>query len=254
MACWGKMEKLNLPWEAGGIRFVLFLTTPLAEVPPIWQMITGGLPEVDEHRPRDASRRIAGPFGDHVLEVTISPVRIDIAVVPFVHLQPTGGIIATAGLFEPALDAISAPVLSMLEAHTLGAFNRLAFNASLFCPTTSNEESYATLSTICKSANVEINMRDFLFRVNWRKNSKIGDVDYYNRLTSFSALFVKAETGSPVFGHQPVPETNHYAVMELDINTSGERVAPLENSLIVPIFRELMAMAHENLSFGEVRE
>lgn len=245
------MEKLNFPWEANAIRFVLFLCEPLTDNFDLWQRIAGMPPELNEERPREAARRQAGPFEGHVLETVLSPLRIDVVFAPIPQMQPSGTVKTTLGDFRESLSLVREPFLSALHGFP-GRFSRVAFNSGALCPTTSVNESYDALRKLCNSASISPKMRDVIFRVNWRKTSGVPGVDYYNRLTTFSALAITAQISAGSAMSASSETQSHYALMDMDFNTPLERTEPLEADSLRAIFDELMAMADENLDFGEI--
>lgn len=245
------MDQLNLPWEALTTRFILFLAQPLPPTIDLWRLIAEAEPEVDENRPREGLRRQIGPLGDRILEVSISAVRVDIALVPSVELHVGGGFGATLGEFESAMNALHGPLLRVL-ANFPAIFSRLAFNGGALTRTGSVDESYRVLAQLCRSVEVRPEMRDFQFRVNWQKQSGRPGVGYYNRLTTFSALSVMAEFATSPSAPRSALQ-NHYALMDLDVNTPADRRGAFAPEAIGTIFEDLLALVRQNLMFGEVR-
>uniref|UniRef100_A0A9E8CQ83 Uncharacterized protein n=1 Tax=Bosea sp. NBC_00436 TaxID=2969620 RepID=A0A9E8CQ83_9HYPH len=247
-----QMDKRTLLWQANQIRFAMFLPAPAADF-DVWRHIAGTDPEAEDFRPREGIKRQLGPFGGGTLEVTATPGRVDVAMLPIIAVDPLSGVVPD--FFFPdarsQLSQFADAARNLLRAFP-APIARLALILGALSESKGVDDSYYILSSIVKSAKIDGNMRDLLYRVNRRVETDIADVGYINRLTSFSALTVQGGLSATPTGEGFPMKARNYASMELDINTPAERISALPSDALIPMFDTLVRLAGENFDGGEV--
>jgi hypothetical protein len=242
-------------WEAGALRVTLFNVTTVPAGRSLLTEITGTAPEKIESRRLEGVSVEAGQFLGCQLQVIVTPVRVDIILSasmaknqaeqsPVPAFVSPGEYAEVAASFRdgliPWLETLDIPV------------NRLAFAGNAFLRAGSREAGDKILAKSIKSVAVRDEMRDLVYRVNWRKQSDENDIGYFNRVTVWS---VNNLTWQVMQGQmlRTIPvEESAFANVELDINTSEERVEPFEKGRLSLILPQLVAMADEIVAHGEI--
>jgi hypothetical protein len=235
-------------WEAMQLQAVVFLKRAV-EAPNIFSDIVGETPDTQEERLREALKTQSGPFRTGILQVTLTPIRLDIILAPVIGTDALVGAPPTLGAFEPELNEFAALVTRWLPQCALPAI-RLALVARALAPAESPVGAYEILKRNLSSVNVEPGiMRDLLFRVNWRVNSPQVVEGYFNRLTTWSALAVRLRTGLPGGPERAVE--GHYAHREIDVNTPAEHSDELPPDQYASIFKEIQQVVVSTGQAGE---
>src|SRR5262249_34981790 len=108
------------------------------------------------------------------------------------------------------------------------------------------EEAYEILKRNLVSVNVKPGkMTDLVFRVNWKTPTKAIEEGYYNRLTSWFTLKLqgRVQMGPDSPSVEYIQE--HFAQVEMDINTPAERAGALPPDRLQTIYEELFKLAGE---------
>lgn len=240
-------------WMANSVRVVLFPSTHAVGL-DIWRDLFGSEPDFEEVRSREGVKRQGGTYRSGQLEIVITPARIDIVAspsTPEIQASPIPSLTLSAGDFADELVALVSSVQDWLPRCGIPIL-RLAVSGTALLQADSVEESYAILADKVKSVKIAPGaMHDFIYRVNWRVQTKTSDIVFYNRLTTWSALIFGLQTQTNL--KSPVKEVlaEHFACLELDINTPAERLAPLAVDDLVAIFNDLVYFAQEILENGE---
>jgi hypothetical protein len=236
-------------WEANHLQAVVFLrkATPATD---IFSAITGDAPATKEERQKEGVRVQTGPFLDGSLQVVLSPIRVDVILTP--AAGPEGGPASqTFGDFATKLQEFVSAVRKWLPDCRLPAL-RLSIVARALAPADSAISAYEILGHNLSSVTVRPGeMRDMLFRVNWRAKSAHMPEGYLNRLTTWTAIVFKRLTGLPgSVPMVPIDET-HYAYREIDVSTPAEHAEELLADHFVPIFNELFEIVASTAEAGE---
>jgi len=134
--------------------------------------------------------------------------------------------------------------------------HRVAFGSILLAQAPSREAGYEQLQPLVQSLKIDSEMRDLIYRVNWRRISASAKDLTINRITMFSVVQFKlgrvtiSEGG--VSAGNMVP-TSDLSRLEMDHSTDQDRSEPFDQASLVPIYEELVALADENAKRGEVR-
>jgi hypothetical protein len=181
---------MALEWMADNLRVTLFSTESMKLTRADWTRITGK--EEPETEQRVVGRQgMSGSFLEGQLTIAAAGSRVDCTLTPSPPM--------------PAADA-SAPVLGKwLEKapEFVGATGewvstvsfpivRIAFGAGLLAAQRDLEQAYVSVLGLLKSVDGDpVRMRDFMFRINWPRNSTSVNGLTINRLTTWSVLRVQ---------------------------------------------------------------
>jgi hypothetical protein len=241
-------------WEANTVRFVLFPTEPVSLSTDLWGAIFHSEPDSEEKRPREGIKRQLGRVSNAQATVSITPSLIEVVMTPPPPEPHPNGIpipLVIIGKFSDVLDEFAEKIRAWLPTNTIPA-SRVSITGIALAEVQTVEDAYGILASRLKSVAVQPGaMRDFIFRVNWRKPTDTGQLGYYNRLTTWSALTAMLAVGTAGTAHMMNVSQQHYAQLELDINTPADRTAPLESKDLAAIFDDMVALAYENLEKGE---
>ncbi len=247
--------KVPSTWLGQSIRFTFFPHEQwnAAAFDGIWSTFVADSPAVDESKPREQARRIAGDYKDGVgLEIQITPARLDLFFVPSQSAAPP--LPDDFGPFEPLLQEVSTKVDQWLAAFPFD-LGRAALGVVLIDPAESRLASYAKLMKYAKSLKLDLkeNVSDLIFQINHTMQSKAVEGVTINRLMKFMAvlktgvMFTIASGGQPFALPGNVPRT--FTTIELDISTNPGKI--LERASLRAIFEELGGIAHELAAQGE---
>jgi hypothetical protein len=150
------------------------------------------------------------------------------------------------GLMEPWLRD-SAPALK-----------RLGFAAKVLLPTENREGSYAQLSRLLQSVDVDPSALELMYRINRPRTSNVGvPALVINRLATWASVQIKMQlrvrTGSQEVSTQFGAETIYGCQLSLDVNTSEDRTEPLPSEYLPSIWNELVSAGAEIIDRGDVQ-
>jgi len=131
---------------------------------------------------------------------------------------------------------------------------RIAFGCVLLLRVERRDDAYARLSELLSSVSVKPEMRDLIYRVNWRKNSAVVHELIINRITTFASISISRATVTvdniaPMLLEPPA----EFVRLEMDHNTVQEWGKVFDREHVVRIYEELISIAGDNAARGEVR-
>ena len=255
---WGGGLAMASEWLTQTLRASLFSRDAVQPTEKAWTLITGE-PEAENRVAVPGGRQYWAKFLGGILGVTFSGYRVDIVLtVDAQNATPTEErmTLPCIGKWSDLSGPFSSAVESFLENFEIPAV-RVAFGAIAMAPAQSRDESYGNLSRLLKSVDVDpIHSSELVYRINWPVSSSVGEAMKLNRITSWSSVsFTKnllqlSNEGIAVVA-APTDEFLHATQLEIDHSTPADRKEPIEMQLRAPIFKELMALASENLAQGE---
>ena len=156
------------------------------------------------------------------------------------------------GSLEEELDVIVELARKWLNLSDKFQLNRLAFGAVLLNPVESMLRGYENLQEFLPflaSVDLSENSSDFNYQVNRQRNSKIIAGLPINRLTRWSVIRLKQFD----LTQTRVTDLNLVASrLELDINTSPDRISSLPSADLANLFDELVQMGLELSEKGDI--
>jgi hypothetical protein len=132
----------------------------------------------------------------------------------------------------------------------------VAFGATLLRQVATVETGYAELGSLLMSLKMDpVRMRDLLYRVNWPRESGVVTGLTINRLTTWALVVLARKLLSMTGADLTVAQQQdllHAVRLEVDHNTPGDRTDPFDPSQTIAIYKELVDLAVENASKGEL--
>jgi hypothetical protein len=236
-------------WEARQLQAVVFLRKATTAT-DIFSQLVGAAPEIQQERPKEATRVESGPFSGGLLQVTVSPIRVDIVLSPIVGPDALLGSSQTLGEFYAELNNFASIIRKWLPGCGLPAL-RLALVAQAFAPADSPTSAYEILKDNLTSVTVQPGkMRDLWFRVNWPFRSDLTEEKYLNRLTTWASVTISTRGGTPGGPIMTMVE-KYYAYREIDVNSPAEHSDELPAEQMVPIFDEICRVILATAETGE---
>ena len=236
-------------WEARQLQAVVFLRKAIPAI-DIFSQLVGEAPESQQERPKEAIRVQSGPFLRGLLQVTISPIRVDIVLSPVLGADALLGSSQTLGAFSAEVNDFTSVIKKWLPGCGLSVL-RLALVAQAFAPADSPTSAYEILKDNLTSVALQPGkMRDLWFRVNWPISSDLTDEKYLNRLTTWASVTVSTRGGSPG-GPITTMIERYYAYREIDVNSPAEHSEELHADQMVPIFEEISRVLLATAESGE---
>ncbi len=239
-------------WEANTVRLTLFPAEPLNPGADFWRPLFQSEPDAEETRPKEGIKRQTAPWGDGVAEVQSTPARLDVTLVPPSVETPQGQFVMPSLTFGPILeqlDRFAEPVLAWLSDPPFKV-NRIAVSGNAMVEKETREETYEVLKRHIRSVAVNPStMREFLYRINWQRPSKI--VDYYNDIQFWSSINFQ---GRALVNEQMPPvimQQKLLAQLQFDVSTPEDRPTHLGPSELAPIFIELLDLVRASVTEGE---
>jgi hypothetical protein len=242
-------------WEVQNLRATMFVPKAVDLTSELWTRVTGVLPEVEERRAREGQTRIGGAVEGVLLLMISTPLQLDVHLGPL--QEQTSG--ASGAVIPRNIAGEPGPLFGLLEAKLpllfdqLSSVTRIAFAGTVLSRSPDIPASYAHLQKLLGSVKVQPDkMRDLLYRVNWPAKSDTG-VDI-NRLTSWSSIAYRLFNALTLGGVAPIPSMaeSYYVQLEFDINTVPRTELQFDAQQLKHIFPQLVQLARENLSAGEV--
>lgn len=242
---------MAVDWDVEVLRLSLFSTAVVPISDRDWEAITT-VPEAETRQNLPGGKSYAGKFSDGQLTFTSLGDRI-IIVLSSIPKEPPQQEMPSLGPWETVRETFVKNTCRWLS-EVSNPIIRIGVGAVLLHRTDSRRDTYRELKSLLRSVNVDPDqMRDLLFRINWPKQSATVNGLRLNRLTTWAAM--QYNTIAVNFNVPSVPThiSEMYALrLEIDHNTDPERKTPFEQEALVPIFQELVEMACETASVGEL--
>lgn len=245
---------MALDWLAQQLRLSFFSSESIPVSEAGWTTITGQAEAETRISIPTGGKQYSGKFSGGVLALAYSSTRGDVILaVDQSSVEPDNQLPAIgrwdeisqsfASSVEPFLEAIEPPIV------------RIAFGAVLLSRAESREDAYQKLGHLLDSVTIDPQrMRDLTYRINWPLMSKVIPDLELNRITSWGAIAI-FQSILQIAGSQaslaPASSTLNAVQLEIDHNTAAGRNVPFERTQRIPIFRELVSLAHENGEAGE---
>jgi hypothetical protein len=246
---------MALEWTTETLRLSLFCAEDVKITPEIWKAIT----DQDEPQTQQSfagGRSFIGPFQGGVLNLSGVGSRIDCVLLP---KSPSAvideGYVPTVGPWPAAGHRFVTSTSTWLAAFKQPIY-RLAFGGSLLTKCAGLHDAYTQLLGMLQSVKGDPErMRELVYRVSWPLSSRTVNGLILHRITTWAALQIQLQlmmqTGTKTMT-TGTPATTYAVRLELDHSTDAERTEPFDRGRLVPIYKELVALASENAEKGEV--
>ena len=238
-------------WAAEQLRISVFSNSPVTATEQDWQRITGQ-EEAENRTAIVGGKMFSGTFQGGNLTLAYSGPRIDVILNAVLKQETEKPQLPSVGSWKDASASFQDAVIKWLGQTTISIV-RLAVGAILLQEVDSRETAYKTLDELLTSVNVDPEMKEIVFRCNWPVESKVVAGLMVNRITGWSVvrtsrnlLQLTGESFSVVSG----PEL-HAVRLEIDHSTDQAHSTPFESGQLIPIFKELIELAQQNVEKGE---
>lgn len=237
-------------WRALSIRVTIFPTPRSPDWYLQWADVVGaGEPE---GRTTPVQRVETAPFGVGRIQLRQQlPPKVDLVYLPSTSpdaAAPTPDV----GPFEDAFVAFLEPATRLLNAPL--PVTRLAIGTQLSRTVANVQEANEILAGHIRNTRFDLGgASDFLYQINRPRESRILPGLVLNRLVKWQTVQWRVLTLEPGSGRQYEEPRDFAAVLELDLNTQGERETPLPAALLPSLLDELKTFAREIAEQGDIR-
>ena len=221
-----------------------------------WNSLTGEAEAPIRHTTAGL-RRLSGKVFGGALTIGSAGNRVDVVLGPDESAidAKDDWALPVVGLWEEVRKQFVEATIPWLQSRP-NRFSRVAFGATLLRRVATVEAGYAELRSLLISLNIDpARMRDLLYRVNWPRESGVVTGLTINRMTTWAVLGLARKllsmTGSDLTVAQP-QDLLHAVRLEVDHNTLADRTDPFDPPQTIAIYNELVDLAVENASKGEL--
>jgi hypothetical protein len=248
---------MEIAWKTELLRLSVFSNRPVQVSDADWTAITGQTESETRQSQPGGGRAYLGAHRGARLTVASSGQRVDIMqtvnpVVPAGDAGPTVTFGDWAQVREPFVHDTE-QWLSSVEFPVV----RLAFSCVLLAAAEDRLTAYQLLKRLLRSVDIDpMQMRELLFRVNWRVKSVVVPDLALNRITNWSSIFLQnilLQVGGGPASLSSSEIKRDFVRLEVDHNTDETRTEPFDRAQLAPIYGELVALAIENAAKGEER-
>lgn len=214
--------------------------------------MVGRAPDQTAHNAKEAAAVAVGSFADGALTLRVQPVRIDWSYSP----SSEEGFAAphqTLGALAAGWESFRVSMHRWLSVETRPDLLRLAAGMVLFDEVESRAEGYRRLGQQLPTVQIDAdNSSDFSYQINRRRVSRVVPDLELNRLAKWSVSSAQSFVATPT--GVTVATTKSLACrLELDMNSSGDRIDILPRAAGGLLLAELGALALEIAESGDVR-
>lgn len=247
-------ENSGAAWLAESLRLTAFTQEKIDpdSLRGSWKTIIGDEPEKQETKPRARTIQESGTFLDATLTFAGNPHRIDWIANWLVPSPDTLDTWDRLGRFADHREHFVELMVKWLP--TSPELKRLAFGAVLLDPVDSRNDGYRKVSGYIPFA-VDLDSRNFLYQINRRRDSQLQVPDLeINRLSKWSCMQFRTATvliGEAGTFHDE-SEGLSAVRLEIDVNTVPEYTEPLDPSILVGLFKELVLLGSEIAEKGDI--
>ena len=246
-----------MSWQCERLRLTAFTTEVISpNKQNWWKDVVSKSPDKTTEDHKSGSYIQVGEYEEGQLTLGIQGKRVDWIYSVKIELDKNREIIPSIGEFNASLKEFRKLTDNILKLEDLPIINRLAFGASLFDPVRNHNVGYKKISKFLPSIKLSPKSSDFSYRINRPRNSKININGLkINRLTTWLVSIYRKiglTAVAEVTGEQDINDL--YALhLDLDINTTGEKIVKLPKKRLTEIRNELFAMGTEISIKGDIR-
>lgn len=246
--------KNSSTWQAGMLRVTAFASAfDVATVDTWWETVVGAPAESKTVKMKGASQTIEGKFGKGRLTLNVELNRIDWLYGPDPDFERDD--FPNIGTYADATTELNSRITTWIQ--TAPPIIRLAWGGVFLFPVESKVNSYEILAAHLPSLKLDsVGSSELLYQINRPRNSNVLEGLVINRLQKWSSLRIQRIHLQIAPGNQTVSNANAPGVdacrLELDVNSSGERVDPLPAESVSKLYAELTGFSDEIISRGDI--
>lgn len=249
------LEKLNSKWNVNTLRFTLFPSQPYSINEESWKKIFGNPPDSYSHNIKNNKRHYEGEFGNGVMNLDLTPMRVDFNYVPKSSVPPSEMFDLSLGPVEEVAQEFIFSMNKFLEIKDCPFAQRIAFAPSYFMPTETRMSGYKLLDKYLPKVEIDPeNSSDFLYQINRARESKVVNHLLINRLTKWRVVQYQSIIPQNMKGvHLELSTNKEYSLsLEMDINSQANYKQEFDLETQRKLFNEFIELSREILSSGDV--
>ncbi|AZV21109.1 hypothetical protein [Mesorhizobium sp. M7A.F.Ce.TU.012.03.2.1] len=237
-------------WCVESMRLSVFCPDAPTGTEADWKILTGQ-DEAEFRQNVPGGKVYAGNFGLGRITLGFGPGRVDVVIGKAPSSSPDEATLPTFAAWQSAVDEFE-PLSTNYLAGFSKPVTRVAFGAVILSIEDDEPSVNSFLQNFISSVKIRKDTEDFLYRVNLPTVSRI-DGSPLNRITTFGSM--KMQSGALKMDGSEASLVLHQqlfaARLELDHSTSATNAKPFPPSLLIPIWKELVGLARENVDVGE---
>ena len=242
-------------WLAESLRVTVF-PSPAASLTDQrwWEQLVGQPPETQTSQPRKGGRKDEGPYEGGKLVLDCETTRIDWHLVPAAPSEETDQAFPNIGTYPESLALFSQLIRRWLGLDDFPPINRLAVGSILLHPVDSLSHGYRQLTDYLPSVQIDPNgSSDFQYQINRPRESRSGVSGLrINRLSKWSVATIRLFTLTGAGPSSRAEAQHHARRLQLDVNTAAEFDTELPADGLIPLLQELVELAGEIASHGDI--
>jgi hypothetical protein len=253
----GELPDLDA-WRPNQMQLIVFpMTPPVSTTQDWWGEVVGQEPTETVKRPHEKTE--TGSLADVSLTLTTDLLKIAWTMTPRIDPDNPPVTIPMLSPFPESRDRFVELMRPWVSTH-FAPIKRLGFATFLIQDARSHADAYRLLGLYLPTVEVDPESFDFTYRVNRRRPSNSGIPDLsINRVAvwsaaKFSSVLGAVTLGSPIqLASLPVSQVQYKAMLSLDVNSDLERVDPLPQANQGRLFDELVELASQIATFGDLK-
>jgi len=232
-------------WQLLNARLTCFVTPDAILPSALWQEVVGDEPEHSIKQRALSLTSDSGRFADGTLTLNILPSRID-WVYEAVGIRADGGGPALMGPFPTAAEPLVEIGCRWAAMASFPHTSRIALGVTLVSPVSDRETGYLELANFVDGVPDAAEASDFHYQVNYPRPSRAGvEGLLINRLAKWSVNAFRLGILGPGGMTTSIGEIKTHLNLELDINTSADREAPIPKENVESVINDLLEGARE---------
>lgn len=235
-------------WQVEFLRATAFTNDVISPsyTDELWAKVVGTDAESVSRKPALATFSASGPIDGAMLNLSVSPGRIDWLLAP---ATVEAVLEQSLGAFENQDNQFADRLSSWLQFPSV-TVTRIALGELLRLPTPSRIAAYRTLGTFLpRIAPDPESSQDFLYQINRPRQSRALPGLLINRLTKWAAI----QLNIALVGNNKLGSSQQFVRLELDLSTDKDSQRDLsKDNGLSPLFRELQSMGREIATGGDI--
>ncbi|RWE78783.1 hypothetical protein [Mesorhizobium sp.] len=238
-------------WSVESIRLSVFCPNVPTGTEADWKTLTGQ-EEAEIRQNVPGGKLFVGSVGLGRVTLGFGPGRVDVMMSKGPASPPDEVTVPTFAAWPEAIDQFDSLATSYLTKFA-NPITRIAFGSILLSFAEDEPGVNTILQKFISSAKIQPASEDFLYRVNLPAVSRVNGAPL-NRITTFGSIKMQSGAFRLDGGREAsvvLEEQLFAARLEMDHSTSATNTTPFPTNTLVPIWKELVALARENVEVGE---
>ena len=240
-------------WQAEFLRLTLFARDNIKIGDDVWSAITGEEESETRRRLPNGGRILGGRWAENQLSISFAGKRLDVILSPCASVELVEALqFLVLGPWPDQGQPFYEATKKWLKTIDFPVV-RLALGAAVLCGADDQKQAYEYLKQYLRSIDLKPDvMRDFLYRINWPKQSSVIPNMLINRLTTWTVsnfTVGNISLDNPAGVVQGDEKTA--ARLEVDNSTDASRTEGFESAHLALLYAELYELACRSATQGE---